>query len=75
MKISDLFNANNILISEGIGILGEAGVGRIVKGVNTTPDVGPGEIKRQAAKLGMTTDVDGRPPIASTNGKVKRSQG
>lgn len=72
MKISDLFYQRTIAISEGVGLLGEAGVGRIVKGVNTTPDVGPGEIKRQAAKLGMTTDIDGRPPVASTNGKVKR---
>ena len=40
-----------------------AGVGRIVQGVNTTPDVGPGEIKKQAAKFGNTVDRDGRPPI------------
>jgi len=37
-------------------------VGRIVKGVNTTPDVGPAEIKTQAAKFGNTVDKDGRPP-------------
>lgn len=72
MKISELFSSNPIAITEGVGLLGEAGVGRIVKGVNTTQDVGPGEIKRQAAKLGMVTDVDGRPPIASTNGKIQR---
>ena len=29
----------------------EAGVGKIVKGVNTTPDVQPGETERQAKKL------------------------
>ena len=28
-----------------------AGVGKIVKGVNTTPDVQPGETERQAKKL------------------------
>lgn len=36
--------------------------GRVVKGVNTTPDVGTGEIKRQAAKFGNEVDKDGRPP-------------
>ena len=39
--------------------------GRIVKGVNTTVDVGPNEIKRQAAKFGNTVDKDGRPPTMS----------
>jgi hypothetical protein len=43
--------------------------GRIVKGVNTTVDVGPDEIKRQAAKFGNTVDRDGRPPTLSK--KVK----
>ena len=43
--------------------------GRIVKGVNTTPDVGPNEIKTQAAKFGNTVDKDGRPPTLSK--KVK----
>jgi pterin-4a-carbinolamine dehydratase len=36
--------------------------GRIVKGVNTTVDVGPDEIKTQAAKFGNTVDKDGYPP-------------
>ena len=45
--------------------------GRIVKGVNTTPDVGPDEIKTQAAKFGNTVDKDGRPPTLSK--KVKGS--
>ena len=35
--------------------------GRIVKGVNTTPDVGTDEIKKQAAKFGFKVDKDGRP--------------
>jgi hypothetical protein len=39
--------------------------GRIVKGVNTTVDVGPDEIKTQAAKFGNTVDRDGRPPSMS----------
>jgi len=45
--------------------------GRIVKGVNTTVDVGPDEIKRQAAKFGNTVDRDGRPPTLSTKVKGK----
>jgi hypothetical protein len=49
------------------------GTGRVVKGVNTTPDVGPGEIPRQAAKFKMKTDIDGRPPIARPDGKIPRS--
>lgn len=48
------------------------GAGRVVPGVNTTPDVGPDEIPKQAAKLGMKTDRDGRPPIARTNGIVDK---
>ena len=43
--------------------------GRIVKGVNTTVDVGPDEIKKQAAKFGNTVDKDGNPPTLSK--KVK----
>ena len=48
MKISDL--------SEGAG--------RIVKGVNTTVDVGVNEIP-QAKKFGNTVDKDGRPTTLS----------
>ena len=46
--------------------------GRIVKGVNTTADVGPDEIKKQAAKFGNSVDKDGRPPTLSK--KVKGSK-
>lgn len=70
MKVSDLFNTKNITLAEDRSFLGELGVGRVVKGVNTTPDVGPGEIPRQAAKFGMHTDIDGRPPVARTDGKI-----
>lgn len=55
MKINDFLNED----------------GRIVKGVNTTVDVGPNEIKIQAAKFGNTVDKDGRPPTLSK--KVKGS--
>lgn len=59
-------------------LLGEtAGVGKVVKGVNTTNDVKVGEIARQAAKMGFTTSADGVPPIARPDGvfnqiKVKK---
>ena len=45
--------------------------GRIVKGVNTTVDVGPNEIKIQAAKFGNNVDRDGRPPTMSKAVKSK----
>lgn len=57
MKIIDLFSE-------------AAGVGKIVKGVNTTPDVGPNEIKIQAAKFGMKVNKDGYPPVARSDGKI-----
>ena len=51
--------------------LSEAGVGKIVKGVNTTPDVQPGETERQAKKL-FPMNKNGKPqslgvPGASPN--------
>ena len=49
----------------------DEGVGRIVKGVNTTPDVGVGEIPKQAAKFGNKVDKDGRPPTLSSKVKGK----
>ena len=45
--------------------------GRIVKGVNTTADVGTDEIKKQAAKFGNKVDKDGRPPTLSKKVKGK----
>lgn len=47
-----------------------AGVGRITK-QNQTVDVGPNEIKKQAAKFGNTVDKDGRPPTLSKKVKGK----
>lgn len=37
------------------------GVGKIVPGINTTVDVGPNEIKKQAAKFGNKVSKDGLP--------------
>jgi putative chitinase len=45
--------------------------GRIVKGVNTTVDVGPNEIKIQAAKFGNSVSKDGVPPTLSKKVKGK----
>src|SRR6056300_777475 len=47
------------------------GVGRIVKGVNTTPDVGVNQTSIEAAKFGNTVDKDGRPPTLSSKVKGK----
>ena len=47
----------------------DEGVGRIVKGVNTTPDVGVDQTRIEAAKFGNKVDKDGRPPTLSK--KVK----
>ncbi len=48
--------------------------GRIVKGVNTTVDIGPDEIKKQSAKFGNRVDKDGFPPFLRTDGKVKEEK-
>lgn len=70
MQVSDLFPPVIINLAEDRTFLGELGVGLVIKGVNTTPDVQPGEIRRQAAKLGMDTDDEGRPPVARSDGKI-----
>ena len=58
-KISDL-EARIVPAKESMV---KEGVGRIVKGVNTTPDVGVNQTKIEAAKLGSKVDKDGRPPL------------
>lgn len=45
--------------------------GRIVRGVNTTVDVGPNEIKIQSAKFANKVDKDGFPPFLKSNGKTE----
>ncbi len=49
----------------------EDAVGRIIKGVNTTTDVGPNEIKKQAAKFGNKVTNDGEPPLLSS--KIRKN--
>lgn len=74
MKLSDLENISPIILAEGstfVDLLGEeAGVGKIVKGVNTTVDVGVDEISKQAAKWGFKVSRTGVPPIINTNGSL-----
>lgn len=47
--------------------------GLIVSGVNTTPDVKPGEITRQGAKLGFELDSQGHPPLIYGGASPKSS--
>jgi hypothetical protein len=49
----------------------DEGVGRIVKGVNTTVDVGPNQTSIEASKFGNKVDKDGRPPTLSSKVKGK----
>ena len=56
------------LIDVGIATIGRkesvketGGVGKVVPGINTSVDVGPNEIKKQAAKFGNDVDKDGVP--------------
>ena len=44
--------------------------GRIVKGVNTTVDVGVDQTKIEAGKFGNQVTRDGFPPFLRTDGKV-----
>jgi hypothetical protein len=75
MKLSDLTVQLPILLAEDrsrFAFLTEAGVGKIVRGVNTTTDVGIDEIPRQAAKLKIKVSRDGYPPVARTDGKIPK---
>jgi len=50
--------------------------GRVVKGINTTVDVGVDAIKKQSAKMGFKVTKDGVPPIMAPKNlrRVKRMQ-
>jgi 5'(3')-deoxyribonucleotidase len=63
---SELISQDNQLVK---GPLWEDG--RIVKGVNTTPDVGVTQTKIEAAKFGNTVTKDGVPPTLSKQVKGK----
>jgi hypothetical protein len=47
---------------------------RIVKGVNTTVDVGVNQIPIEANKLGHSVTKDGVPPFLRTNGKIDENR-
>lgn len=63
MKLDELFPYDQVMTETG-------GVGRVVPGVNTTADVGPNEIQKQAKKWGFKVSKDGLPPKAKPNGKL-----
>jgi len=65
-----LVSQDGVLIK---GPLWEA-VGRIVKGVNTTVDVGVNQTSIEANKLGHKVTKNGVPPFLRTNGKVKEAR-
>jgi hypothetical protein len=60
MKLDEMF-PNDVLSEDG----------RIVPGVNTTVDVGPGEIAKQASKWGFGVTKDGIPVKLFTQAKPK----
>jgi hypothetical protein len=75
MKLLDLDNNTAIRLAEdqtSFAFMSEAGTGRVVKGVNTTPDVGVNEIPRQAAKFKIRVNRDGYPPVARSDGKIPK---
>jgi len=47
---------------------------RIVKGVNTTVDVGVNQIPIEANKLGHNVTKDGLPPFLRTDGKLNEKR-
>ena len=56
---NDTVNAINKVFSNTVNETG--GVGRVVPGINTTVDVGPNEIIKQAKKFGNDVNKDGFP--------------
>ena len=56
---NDTVNAINKVFSNTVNEAG--GVGRVVPGINTTVDVGPNEITKQAKKFGNDVNKDGFP--------------
>lgn len=65
MRLHDLFSGYDDIVLES------GGTGRIVPGVNTTPDVGPNELVKQAKKFGFKVTRDGVPPNIRTYNKMK----
>lgn len=69
MRLNDLFKNHTIMLETQQGLREVAGVGLVVKGINTTPDVGVDEIPRQAAKFKIKVNRKGYPHVARTDGK------
>jgi hypothetical protein len=65
MRLHELFTGYDAIVVE------TGGVGRVVAGVNTTPDVGPDEIVKQAKKFGFKVTKDGIPPKLRSDGKTR----
>jgi len=64
------FDTSDFVIYKPTAVLHEeGGVGRIVKGVNTTADVQPGETQRQAQKFLNKVSPEGVPPQLSPSGR------
>ena len=76
MKLTDLDRNFTIRLQEDrspFAFISESGgAGRVIPGVNTTVDVGPDEIPRQASKFMMDVNIDGYPPIARSDGKIPK---
>lgn len=62
-------------IDEIFADLTEYGVGLVVPGVNTTPDVKADAITRQAAKFGNAVGAKGEVPMMSKDAYRKRKSG
>jgi hypothetical protein len=65
MRLHEIFEDAVLVIETG-------GVGRVIPGVNTTVDVGPDEVKKQAKKWKFKVSRDGVPPQIRSDGKIKR---
>ena len=76
MRLIDLCSSATITLSKDrsmFAFMTEAGgAGRVVKGINTTPDVGVDEIPRQAKKFKISVDRDGYPSVTRTDGKIPK---
>ena len=63
--VNDMFQAAKQYILAHRNQNEAAGVGLVVPGINTTADVGPNSLKKNAAKFGNKVTKNGVPPIVS----------
>lgn len=64
MRLHELFDDHREILIQ------EAGVGLVVPGVNTTPDVGPNEITKQGKKFKFRISPRGQVPKMRSDGKI-----